>query len=170
MMRQWGWVLFIQSGCGTPFTRVRVGSSSHHLPADVAHCAVVHGWQLALQLEHPGSLPVAAQPGPGQALHLQRLRAVDLARHHQLRHGQRQLYIGASDAHPHPRRTSSTICGATPALPASAPLGVSEAPNKKLREYIYLPEAEIAPTRQARTQVDRPVALMVHPGSLRVIA
>jgi RHS repeat-associated protein len=29
-----------------------------------------------------------------------------------------------------------------------------------VREYIYLPEAEIAPTRQARTQVDRPVAVV----------
>jgi RHS repeat-associated protein len=29
-----------------------------------------------------------------------------------------------------------------------------------VREYIYLPEAEIAPTRQARTQVDRPVAVI----------
>jgi RHS repeat-associated protein len=29
-----------------------------------------------------------------------------------------------------------------------------------VREYIYLPEAEIVPTRQARTQVDRPVAVV----------
>jgi RHS repeat-associated protein len=29
-----------------------------------------------------------------------------------------------------------------------------------VREYIYLPEAEIAPTRQARTQVDRPIAVI----------
>lgn len=29
-----------------------------------------------------------------------------------------------------------------------------------MREYIYLPEAEIVPTRQSRTQVDRPVAVV----------
>ena len=29
-----------------------------------------------------------------------------------------------------------------------------------VREYIYLPEAEIAPTRQARAQVDRPIAVV----------
>ena len=29
-----------------------------------------------------------------------------------------------------------------------------------MREYIYLPEAEIAPARQARAQVDRPIAVV----------
>ncbi|MEQ1672356.1 MAG: RHS repeat-associated core domain-containing protein, partial [Hyphomicrobium sp.] len=63
------------------------------------------------------------------------------------------LCVGASDAHPHPRRyfvhdlwdnviAELTTAGAT------------------VREYIYLPESEIAPTRQARAQVDRPIAVV----------
>jgi RHS repeat-associated protein len=35
-----------------------------------------------------------------------------------------------------------------------------DATGTTVREYIYLPEAEIAPTRQARTQVDRPIAVI----------
>ncbi|NOT71746.1 MAG: RHS repeat-associated core domain-containing protein [Hyphomicrobium sp.] len=71
------------------------------------------------------------------------------------------LCVGASDAHPHPRRyfvhdlwdnviAELTTAGAPSYLPASG----------RTREYIYLPEAEIAPTRQSRTQVDRPVAVV----------
>ena len=34
------------------------------------------------------------------------------------------------------------------------------ASGQTVREYIWLPETEIAPTRQARTQVDRPIAII----------
>ena len=34
------------------------------------------------------------------------------------------------------------------------------ATGSTVREYLYLPESEIVPTRQSRTQVDRPIAVV----------
>ncbi len=51
------------------------------------------------------------------------------------------------------RRGVSSVAPATP-------LAGSRPPARGAREYIWLPEAEIAPTFQSRAQVDRPVAVV----------